>query len=104
MTQGTSAMLVAAAEQILCEWDVGDTERAVILGAASIGQDKEQIERAQSVVFIYHITRSLIVEPPGLAAQWIRMPNKAFKGKTPLQVMLDERQGLEQLRTYLNAF
>lgn len=62
------------------------------------------INRIGNLLVIYKILISLFSKNPELANAWIKTDNKAFSGRTPLEIITNEGlPGLIRIRAYLES-
>lgn len=84
----------------ICDaWELSFGDRERLLRSPSC---RDVIERVSYVMGIYKALHILLPEPSH-ANSWIHRPNAHFGGRTALSVMLDEPDGLRQIRRYLDA-
>ena len=84
----------------ICDaWNLSFGDREKLLQSPS-GHDV--IERVSYVMGIYKALHILLPEPSH-ANSWVHRPNAHFDGRPALSVMLDESDGLIQVRRYLDA-
>lgn len=92
---------------IFGRWGVSDVDAAVILGGISpktyrrwrdgeYGRVNRDLADRMSHILGIHKALRIIVAEPAQGYRWMRQPNAAFGGVTPLQLLL--RGGMEDLR------
>lgn len=97
---------------ISAAWHLTETERFALLAgpketlselrANTPDLTDDQCERISHLANIY-LNLHEIFGPP-TANSWMRRPNDAFDGRTPLQFIMDEGlSGVRRLRGYLNV-
>lgn len=95
-------------------WRLGAHEQAILLGVRSTstiyrwrkhGAKQlriETLERIAHLLAIHKRLRLLFYRNPDLGRNWVRTNNKEFKGKPPIDTMLQGRiSDLELVRSYL---
>lgn len=69
-----------------------------------LANSQDLLERAGHLLAIHKSLRILFSHDRDLAYSWVNCPNKAFSGKTPLEVMIQYRfAGLIKVRAYLES-
>lgn len=88
-----------AFDHICDAWGLSFGGREKLLHSPS---GRDVIERVSYVMGIYKALHILL---PGAshADSWVHRPNAHFEGRPALSVMLDEPDGLRQVRRYLDA-
>ena len=100
-------------ETLLGRWGLGRTEQRLLLGMADwagagegvpLPADPAVLERFGELLAISRALEKLDPESPALGSWWIRTPQPAFEGQTPLAVMLSHgTEGMQAVRTILES-
>lgn len=95
--------LRALIEGLLDRWQLGDAERAGLMGEWPVHEHSEHIqERCAALLEIHAALRLLFGGNPELRYAWVSTHNAHFDGQRPLDVMIAERQaGIARVKTYL---
>ncbi len=92
-TDDARALLGAPPERTFYAWRAGNAVRV----------SKDTLHRIGYIAGIFKALEILYVDPP-MADDWIRRPNRAFGGQTPLQRMrAGDVTDLAAVRSYLDA-
>lgn len=68
-----------------------------------LANDRDKLERAASLLAIHKALRLLFPHNPGLAYDWMSLPNRAFNGLTPVQLIDQQGMiGIYMVRNYLD--
>ncbi len=114
ITDAEAAAMFRACLTLFRLWDVSDTEAAVLLDlpprtfarwkTGAIGRiGRDQKARLSNLMGIHKALR-IIFREPERAHRWPRLANRAFGGRSALDVMLDgELTDLMRIRRYLDA-
>jgi len=98
-------------------WGLADEEQAAVLGYSPknlevirkyrsgepLADRQELIERAGILLVIHEELRIIFPHNLELAYSWVRMKNKRFDNRMPLEVMLEDIEGLRFIRNYLSG-
>ena len=92
-------------------WALQETRQAELLGVADMSDIRHTgllpdetavLERAGQLLAIDRALKRLYADQ-GLADWWVLSPCEAFAGFSPLTVMLGGMEGIERVRTFLEA-
>lgn len=85
--------------EISSAWSMSDEERSQLLEKAPGG---DTILLVSYLMGSYRALHTLY-EEPARANAWVRRPNRHFHGRSALDVMLEDPDGVKQVRQYLDA-
>lgn len=100
-----------AVRSLLERWALHETRQAELLGVADMSDitrtgllpnEAAVLERAGHLLAIDRALKRLHADQ-SVADWWVRSPCEAFGGFSPLTVMLSGVEGIERVRTYLEA-
>lgn len=114
LSDAEAAAMFRAALRLFRHWGITDEQAAVLLdlklrtfrrwkaaGPGAIGRDGKA--RLSNLMGIHKALR-IVFRDPGRGYAWIKAPNRAFRGRSALDVMLDgELTDLMRVRHYLDA-
>ncbi len=66
-------------------------------------QDADQLHRAEQLLAIQDCLRTAYPRSGSMAEYWLNQPNRHFKKRSPLAVMLDGVDGLREVRVHLDC-
>lgn len=90
---------------VIRAWSLTEAEQRSLLGPQTSGVSGHYEKRARDLIAIRKCMRFLIAEPRGLADTWMRNSNRAFGGRQPLHILIDEQgKGVDALKDYLHRF
>lgn len=116
-TEESRAALAKMVTRLFDLWELPGTAQAALLGLATtsrtslsgykngkpLANTPDLLERVGHLLSIHKSLRILFPYDRDLAYSWITCPNRAFNGKSPLEVMLEYRfAGLLRVRAYLD--
>ncbi len=99
-------------------WELSSEDQSAMLGLSKNNQDtlnryrngepfandSDLIDRAGYLLSIHKALRILYPRNRDLVYRWIKMPNKAFANKSPLEVAKDKQiEGLTEISLYLDS-
>lgn len=80
----------------------GDNETlARYRAGAFFGPNSNVLRRTGELLAVHKALRVIFPYDRDLVYEWVKAPNKSFNGKTPLEVMLGDFEGLRSVRKYL---
>ncbi|EGR0997148.1 DUF2384 domain-containing protein [Vibrio parahaemolyticus] len=86
-----------AISSLLGHWNVTEDEKKVLLG-----NEFEITERQRQLLTIHRSLRLLYPKNPELLYGWVKMRNKDFDNKRPIDLLISEQNGFSEVIKYLN--
>lgn len=115
ITEGEAAAMARAVVNLFARWQLSDAEAREILGglaartyarwkAGETGRiDRDLATRLSLLMGIHKALRYLFTDPARGYA-WVRKPNSALEGRTPVDIMVEGSIfALARIRSYLDA-
>ena len=100
-------------------WELSAVEQAELLGlsaatrstitryrnGAPMSENRDALDRCANLLRIHEALNVLLPEEDESTrqAKWLRLPNRAFKGLSPLTIMREGFEGLTLVRRYLES-
>lgn len=106
--------------QLFAHWELTYFEQSAMLGlsvktntsiarfkngSSCIRMDRDTYDRVRFLLSIHQSLRQIFPLNPDLAYKWPKSSNQQFKGKTPIQVIIEDGiLGLSCVHTYLESY
>jgi len=74
---------------------------ARLQGGAPIPASKDKLTRISMLFSIHKSLRILFPHDRALCYRWVKLPNKAFSGRSALEIMVESVEGLQKVCQYL---
>lgn len=90
-----------AFHNICDKWHVSTKNQNILLGVEN--KNKQYLVRTSHILTIYKLLQSIFFDEEQ-ADEWVRKPNKVFKNKSALDIMLEEDiTGMVRVKKYLES-
>ena len=116
ITDSEAMAMARAALNLFSKWGLSDSEARALLGGVSsstynrwktgsIGRISADLATRLSILMGIHKGLGYLFSDPARRYRWVKRSNKAFSGRTPLEVMTEGNSmfSLMRVRTYLDA-